>query len=931
MNTKRPLLPALRWCGSCVLLLGCWAVWIALAVLLVTQVWVATHRELTVPAFALRSLERRLADSQITARFGRALFDPKGHVMIEQVQLFSPPHAHPIITIRAAYARVDLAALLIGRLRLRELRLTGVDLFVPAMLSPSGTDDAVVSDLDGVFRLGRSTYDVALCTFRLDGIPITATGRIDLPPRARPSASATPMLDLIMRRYLAGGRRLAALRPVLDQREGVRIDLRFTPADEQGATVRAELFADSFHGLGPLRTTRARALAVFPLLGSAAEPVRLQVAADAVAWEGRAAARQVSVDLTGSLIPDRFVLAPNAARLVASGGEAMGVRFEAPSLEADLAHFPRVQGDLRIRAAGSDLALTGEADLGSRQGAVAVDGAIAPPVLAIAHQLGVATAGRVRLGAPALVHARAAFDPGWKPARAEGDVAVRHAVAQEVTIDAASGHVVYAGGRVDVTDLHLLAGGNEARGSYTMKVATREFRFLLTGRLRPHDIAPWFKESWTRFWEHFDFAAAAPAADVDIAGRWRDYTRTRVFCFADAERPGIRGVAFDHVRATLFVRPYFYQVLAFEAQQAGRSARGSFTLAYDRARMTYRSLDFDVDSGLALDEWARLYGPRGASLVAPYRLAAPPDVRATGRLDGPGSPVGPHARADVVLVSNGPLTVYGFPLDSARVTAFYRDGRLDLANAVVGFAGGTATGRAGFDGLPQAGTLAFETHLLGADLARAVGAVDAFESANARAPAATDRTKAGFLRRTVGGRLDVSLTAQGRYREPYSFHGQGAVSVAGRNLGEIQLLGLLSELLSRTLLNFTSLRLDSARADFRLEGEKIAFANVRISGPGSVIDARGDYRLSSRTLDFKAKVFPLHQTKFVLTDALGALLSPLSSVLELKLTGPLAKPSWAFVFGPTNLLRSLKRPAEEPPGAQPPAKAPPVPPTAPDP
>ncbi len=929
MNPKRPTLLVLRWCGSCSLLIVCWAVWLGLATLLLTQVWVATHRELVLPGFALRAIERRLAESQITARFGRALFDPTGRVVMEHVELFSPPHAHPVITVRAAYARIDFQALLIGRFRLHELRLTGVDLFVPAMLSPSGTDEAIVSDLDGVFHLARSTYDIGLCTFRLDGIPVSGHGQIHLPAAVRAPRSSTPMLDLVIQRYLAAGRRLAALRPILDQREGARVDLQFTPQEDRGALVQADVFADSFSGAGPARITRARALATFPLLGSAVEPVRLQLTADEMAWGGRGRVSRLSVDLTGSLVPDRFTLTPRAARAYAAGGEAMGVRFEAPCLEVDLARLPQVQGDLRIHAAGSALALAGEADLVARRGAVTLDGALAPPVLAYARQLGLTAARWLTLDAPVLLHARATFDPGWKPARAEGDIEIRRAVARQVAIDAASGHVVYSGRRVDVSDLTLLAGGNVARGSYSMDIATRDFRFLLTGRLRPLEIAPWFRESWSRFWDHFDFAAAAPDADADITGRWRDSTRTRVFCFADAERPGIRSVAFDHVRTTLFVRPYFYHVNEFVARQAGRSARGSFELAYDRARTTYRSLDFDIISGLPLDEWARLYGPNGSKLLAPYRLAAAPDVRAVGHLDGPGSPGGPHARADVTLASNGPLTFYALPLDSAKLSGFYRDGRLDLSNVEVGFAGGLATGRAGLDGLPRGGALAFDGSLKGADLARAVSAVDAFE--RARAPAAAARTKAALLRRTIHGRLDVTMMAQGLYRTPYSFRGKGAVSIAGRDLGEIQMFGLLSELLSKTLLNFTSLRLDNARANFRLEGEKIAFSDVEITGPGAAIDAHGDYRLESRTLDFKAKVFPLHQTRFVLTDALGALLVPLSNVLELKLTGPLAKPSWAFVFGPTNFLRSLTRPAGEAPAQRPPGEAAPAPAPAPTP
>ena len=53
MNLKQPVLFALHWCASCVLLILCWTVWLALAVLLAVQIWVATHRELALPDFVL--------------------------------------------------------------------------------------------------------------------------------------------------------------------------------------------------------------------------------------------------------------------------------------------------------------------------------------------------------------------------------------------------------------------------------------------------------------------------------------------------------------------------------------------------------------------------------------------------------------------------------------------------------------------------------------------------------------------------------------------------------------------------------------------------------------------------------------------------------------------------------------------------------------
>ena len=155
------------------------------------------------------------------------------------------------------------------------------------------------------------------------------------------------------------------------------------------------------------------------------------------------------------------------------------------------------------------------------------------------------------------------------------------------------------------------------------------------------------------------------------------------------------------------------------------------------------------------------------------------------------------------------------------------------------------------------------------------------------------------------------------------------MTIAGQELGEIHLFGLLSELLSKTLLNFTSLRLDSAQASFRIDGNKLVFPQVKLQGPRASIDAKGEYLLETKTLDFSARIYPLQESKFVVADALGALLTPLSNVLELKLTGALEKPSWAFAFGPTSLLRAITRPLNSGPiapnGTPPPAPTPAAP------
>ena len=80
----------------------------------------------------------------------------------------------------------------------------------------------------------------------------------------------------------------------------------------------------------------------------------------------------------------------------------------------------------------------------------------------------------------------------------------------------------------------------------------------------------------------------------------------------------------------------------------------------------------------------------------------------------------------------------------------------------------------------------------------------------------------------------------------------------------------------------------------------------------SAIDAHGDYALDRKELDFKAKLFPFQESGNLIKTVVGAVLTPISNVFEVKLTGSLEKPEWAFVIGPTNFLRSLAPENAEP-------------------
>ena len=99
------------------------------------------------------------------------------------------------------------------------------------------------------------------------------------------------------------------------------------------------------------------------------------------------------------------------------------------------------------------------------------------------------------------------------------------------------------------------------------------------------------------------------------------------------------------------------------------------------------------------------------------------------------------------------------------------------------------------------------------------------------------------------------------------------------------------------------------RGSFRVAQGQANFPDLRVTGPQAVIEAKGAYRLAEQTLDFSARLRPYEEGRNLFTAAIGIVLNPLTSILELRLTGPIQKPNWSISFGSSGSSRELP-PAE---------------------
>lgn len=912
-------------CGDCLVCLCAWTLWLGLALLLAFQLYIAFAHELAVPPFLMRSLESRLAASGLRATFGRAQFDPSGRVLIENARVSLGTAEEPAVTAQSLYINVDPWALLAGRFQPRQLQASGVSFWVPAMLSATGRNESLLEDADLTVTPSGDGIEVHQFTARLAGMEVTGRGTISLTGLPHHATTGLPLAELLANSYAAACRELIALSEHLTVLQAPSAHLLFRASNNRGAIARITLLADGAHLTKPVPVTSGplEISTRLPLWGNAPIFARIAVTADTLDLP-----REIKVGRLHATARAHLSLADRSALL-----RRLEVRLDhlstpdvtVPAASARLisATARDWQVDAAVRVGREPVELTASINPVERSGRVHAIGKFDPELMEVINRHAKHDIREfLDFGTPPEFDLHANFAPQARFTGVEGRVFATKVLAHHVTFDRIGGHVDFDGRHFVATNAEAHVGDNFARGTYEEDMTTHRFRFLLKGRLRPLDISGWFREWWPHFWDHFDFTAAPPDAEVDVQGRWGfgQGWQTSVFVFADSRRPKIRGVQLDHALTLIYLRPHYYDGMEIFATKGGGAAQGWFVRRLEPENFLLKRMDFDFKSSLDLSAAAGLVGPEVEKIIAPFTFAHAPDLTVSGHLTGdePAARV-PDRQVKVSGHSNGAFAFHQFPLSNLSFHAVMTGNDLLIEPLSVDFASGLTTGRVRVDVTPGRERLGFDLGLKGASLGQATAILDAYTAQlHGGKPSGTG----SYIQHSANVSMDVGLSAEGALNSPYSYVGTGNAELTGNGLGEIRLLGALSE-----LLNFTSLRFNTLRTDFSLEKTKLVFPQVSITGANSSVTAHGTYYLTNRTLDFNARIYPFEESKFILKNVVGAVLSPLSTVLAVKLTGRIEKPSWSFVIGPTNFLRNLTQSAEPTPRPASPAEPPPTNPT----
>lgn len=905
----------------CVGRFALWSFWLLLGITLGIGLWIATTPRLTLPRPLLRHLERSLSDDSFRVSIGSVVFSPSGELQATDLRLFIDGFDTPVLRIEEAHTSIDPMAVLSGHPGTHAIELSGAQLIIPAQLSPDGTALPVLRDLDADVSYDHHQVTLRRLNTRCADISLRASGTADLssllhltPHAATPTTVAAPSSSLTRDTALDALLRIATVWPHLRDIGPAWIELRLAPDTARIALADATLRLHEFSLPLPAASPIARATP------NTSEPARLDLGSItltaraiplriATPFEtsldlhlGRIAAPRISLPEVCARLslaidpsaPAAAVLRPLRLELSAPRVSNPWIPITGVSALIEPGPLPRLHSDVALSIAGDIASATADLSTSDLSGSVRARTEVSSDLLtSVSEIIGLDILPFCSFRQRAMLDVGLTLAPGGRIADGHGWVSSDALDVYNIAVEHASGRLSYDGRYLLAGPAIMRIGDDFARGSYGMDVTNTDFRFLLTGRLRPPHISAWIPGWWPEFWADFDFTRRAPDADVDILGRWTDPSRIRVFVGADASDAALRGVSTKQVRTRLWITPSVVDAFDIRVWRPDGFVSGGFRRCFDTTRNLWTRVSFQGTGTVNPQQAARLMGGPMPALASNFLFENAPVATVSGYVNGPGAPAGSAHKIDFTAGAPGNFSLFGYPFADVSFTGTWdgREIRLPRVKAQVG--GGTLIGSVRVDTEGETKRIDLNAALEKARLGQTLNDLEGHLARVAGTPFTADpnRAPATFI--------SLNVKASGCYDDALTFVGKGSAHVWGDELAKVQLLGGLSQLLS-----FTSLRFTSAKAQFVLDGPRVAFPALRIMGHNSAIDANGTFLLDSRGLEFKAKVWPFDQNPGLIQGTLGLMLAPLSHAFEVRLGGTLATPAWSFANNPFRAMTS---------------------------
>ncbi len=919
---------------------------LALLLLFTLQVFVlalvSTNRHLRLPDFVQSALEDRLQAEGVSVRFESMEVTLSGSLLLTAPQIYLHGSPDPVAEANSLLVEPNWLRLAFGgQFAVSELQMTAASLYCPPEASASGQRETLVSNFDvSLSNQGGAWWQLAYLHAQVMNARVIASGAFIVPPPGTkpeeaphpaglpppPSFGPPAPAPSLAGKYRQWARQIDHVRAQLALIENPLVTIQLD-ASEPGTThAQVYLLADGarppvdnltlgrywmrvnvdYDG-GKLRSATNSAVAwleTVHFVAPTADGEERQIVDGGPAW--------ALVQLQDGL--DGLLGRPPHVWLNISPVSIYGFAFDNMAARADLEQWPRVDFEYYASRGKNWLKAMGQVNIDDRT--LALDyGAYVDPsvVLAAAREKMPAALNSLTFDRPPFSRGHITLEQGFKSGALDYEFEAGGVQFQALHLDAVRARGRLTPERLVIDDATCWNSQWRVDGGFTQNLNGPDFRVLVHGTLDPHVLDHYIGKWWLQVWKDIVPGTHWPQADIDYQGG--SATSDTLFGSASVTGATVRGVPIDQVDLRIYQQPDVVAVYDIDAAAGGGRLSGAMMWLMKPPYLHNYEEHFVFDSTLPLAQAAKLAGPEVMEIVRPVDCPTPPTLHVDFRIGDTVNPQ-PEAQATQLQVDMPqPMRAYNVPLDWLRGNVTIYNDFTDAPDVDFGVAGGEGRAKVKLERVAAGNELSFNATIYGGHHTGFLSALAQFKSPDdgnltstptaASAPEAAGGlpAKAGVLSDLARpGKMDLTLGAKMLLGHQESFAGSGHARIYEAKLGQLQLFGPLSRLLSNTLMPLGSLELDAATSKIEIANKYARFPDLEITGPSAKIKAAGLYYFPEERMDFRAVMFPLGQWKMpVISQIINLVSSPINA-FTVNLRGTLNAPDWGLNVDPLRMF-----------------------------
>ena len=421
----------------------------------------------------------------------------------------------------------------------------------------------------------------------------------------------------------------------------------------------------------------------------------------------------------------------------------------------------------------------------------------------------------------------------------------------------------------------------------------------MEGLCHPPDISNWLGSWWNPIWQDFEFNGPTPHGDISISGIWGgDPGNCKLFGNVITDRITFRDFKIDSSSIDILLNEKSLVLSSDSLRHSTGQLNGKLVFP-SRMYSPQVLLKFKLKGDYPVNDAKNLLGQKVNNALSDCNISliycdasgvvfkkAPIDVEDINQ-----------TWFDAFMSSNQQFSFGGLKIDSAEGRLSLRKGLLHGDFTKFNVAQGR--GSLSFSQLShQSDQISLDLELENMNQAILSNSTIKRTDKFGKSP-----EKKSFESSPSDSKVDFSLLADGSFSDYTQFVGTGLINFRDVEVGNVNFLGGIKSKLGKFNLPLPSdaLYFDQLKVPYVLDHENIRFDNAKLSGPLSVLLAKGELNWPTGIIDLIAELQIVGNLNIPLIKQIVNFADPLSKISKIKIIGPWENPDWTVHLG-TNPL-----------------------------